>query len=133
MRDQLVYTLFPAKIWALCYQVIGLALFYALVIKTPSNDEDVDPGLEKGQEYLHKHEKQCQKLDHTIRKKLNKYKNVPIPPTEEYLAAARAMRYVEINSIDPLLHLKDVQISSCSLTSQLTNGLLIMSKLASGS
>jgi len=62
------------------------------VIKKPDSDEDVDPGLEKGEEYLHKHEKQCQKLDHRIRKRLNKYKNIPLPPTEEYLAAARALR-----------------------------------------
>ena len=73
-------------------QVLGLALFFALVIKKPDQDEDVDPGLEKGEEYLHKHEKQSQKLTAKVRRKLNKYKNIPLPPTEEYLAAARAMR-----------------------------------------
>ena len=63
------------------------------MIRKPTADDDVDPGLDKGEEYMHKHEKQCQKLDHQVRKRLNKYKNIPIPPTEEYLHAARALRY----------------------------------------
>ncbi|XP_067947593.1 polycystin-1-like protein 2 [Watersipora subatra] len=74
-------------------KVVGIALFWALVIRKPTNDDDVDPGLEKGEEYMHKHEKQCQKLDQQVRKRLNKYKNVPIPPSEEYLTAARALRF----------------------------------------
>lgn len=75
-------------------QVLGLALFWALVVKKADSDENVDPGLEKGEEYLHKHEKQCARLDQGARKKLAKYKNIPLPPTDEYLSAARAMRFV---------------------------------------
>ena len=70
-----------------------MALFFALVIKKPDSDENVDPGLDKGEEYLHKHEKQCARLSANARKKLHKYKNIPTPPTEEYLSAARALRY----------------------------------------
>jgi len=81
-------------------KVLGLALFFALVIKKPDQDEDVDPGLEKGEEYLHKHEKQSQKLNAKVRRKLNKYKNIPLPPTEEYLAAARALRQKEMKMMD---------------------------------
>lgn len=74
--------------------MLGLAAFYALVIKTPATeDEDErDADLQKDEVYLHNYKRAKDINDPKFKKKLKTMTRIPLPPSEEYLKAARALR-----------------------------------------
>lgn len=75
--------------------MLGLAAFYALVIKAPAveDDDERDPELQKDEVYLHNHKRARDINDPKFRRKLRVYSRIPLPPSEEYLRAARLLRY----------------------------------------
>ena len=78
--------------------MLGLAAFYALVIKSPAveDDDERDPDLQKDEVYIHQHKRGSDIKDPRFRKKLKNYTRIPLPPSDEYLRAARALRYNQI-------------------------------------
>lgn len=74
--------------------MLGLAAFYALVIKGPAvEDEDTrDPDLQKDEVYLHQHKRGKEMNNPRFRRRIKNYSRIPLPPSEEYLKAARALR-----------------------------------------
>lgn len=83
-------------------KVVLLALFFALVIKKPANDEDADNSLDKGEEYLHKHVTAEEAKSHDVREALSKYKNIPLPPCDDYIKAAKEKRVKENKMMEVL-------------------------------
>ena len=75
-------------------QVLGLAAFYALVIKTPAvEDEDErDPELQKDEVYVHQQKRGKEINNPRFRRRMKHFTKIPLPPSEEYLKAARALR-----------------------------------------
>ncbi|XP_013386043.1 polycystic kidney disease protein 1-like 2 [Lingula anatina] len=76
-------------------KIFGLAVFYALVIKSPDvdeeGDEDRDNNLKPDEEYLH--EDQVTGVAKPMKPSL-----APEPPDEEYIRAAREKRFKEIKT-----------------------------------
>lgn len=78
-------------------QVMALALFYALVIKKPDTDSDMDSGNDLGsdEEWLHRHLKEEDLLNpDTLRMLENRKANAPLPPELDFLRTAKAERYM---------------------------------------
>ena len=79
------------------FQVVCLALFYAIVIRQPDTDSDINrnPNLKKDEEYLHKQYKEKDINDPEALKAIQQYRTVvPVPPDEEFLREAREERFV---------------------------------------
>jgi len=85
-------------------QVLGLAAFYALVIKSPAveDDDERDPELQKDEVYIHQHKRAKDVNDPKFRRRLRRFTKIPLPPSEEYLKAARALRLKEVKMMDLL-------------------------------
>lgn len=66
-------------------------MFYALVIRSPTIEDELDndPGLLQGEEYLHTHSTNYNAQYLQLQKSLAKYKVLPIPPQPEFVAAAK--------------------------------------------
>ena len=84
-------------------QVLALALFYAIVIRKPDTDEDLNknPNLKKDEEFLHKQYKEKDINDPEALKAIQQYRTVvPVPPDEEFLREAREERFVNFINLD---------------------------------
>ena len=70
-------------------------MFYALVIRSPTIEDELDndPGLLQGEEYLHTHNKTYNVQYLQLQKSLAKYKVLPTPPQPEFIAAAKKKKY----------------------------------------
>ena len=66
-------------------------MFYALVIRSPTIEDELDndPGLLQGEEYLHTQNKNYNVQYLQLQKTLAKYKVLPTPPRPEFVAAAK--------------------------------------------
>ena len=75
-------------------QVVLFALFYALVIRSPTIDDELknDPGLLQGEEYLHNHSRDYNIEFMQLQKSLAKYKVLPVPPHSQVLSDAKKKR-----------------------------------------
>jgi len=78
-------------------KVVLFAMFYALVIRSPTIEDELDndPGLLQGEEYLHLHNKNYNAQYLQLQKSLARYKVLPIPPQPEFIAAAKRKRQKE--------------------------------------
>ena len=74
-------------------------MFYALVIRSPTIEDELDndPGLLQGEEYLHTHNTNSNAEYLQLQKQLAKYKVLPTPPQPEFVMAARRKKYVAQN------------------------------------
>ena len=88
-------------------------MFYALVIRSPTIEDELDndPGLLQGEEYLHLHNKNYNAQYLQLQKQLARYKVLPTPPQPEFIAAAKRKKYVhiynhvtDINSVWSMIH-----------------------------
>ncbi len=72
-----------------------MALFYTLIIRKPDTDGEENGGtdLRKNEEWIHKHWTDKDLDNPEMKKLVAQYKtNIPEPPDEEYLEAARQER-----------------------------------------
>ena len=72
-----------------------MALFYTLVIRKPDTDGEENGGtdLRKNEEWIHNHWTDKDLDNPEMKKLVAQYKtNIPEPPDEEYLEAARQER-----------------------------------------
>ena len=76
-----------------------LAAFYALVIRKPDTEGDENGGtdLRKNEEWMHRHWTEDDLNKPETRQLIAAYKSdIPEPPDEEYLQAAREERFVQM-------------------------------------
>jgi len=76
-------------------------MFYALVIKSPTIEDELDndPGLLQGEEYLHNRNASYNAEYIQLQKSLARYKVLPVPPQPEYIAAAKKKKYVLLKTL----------------------------------
>lgn len=79
-------------------KVVGLAVFFALFIKKPPAEGDIerDPALKRDETFLHQFTKANDLTDPEYQRQFDRYREIPLPPTEEYIRAARLQRQREM-------------------------------------
>lgn len=75
--------------------MVLFALFYAMVIRSPTIEDEMDndPGLLQGEEYLHTHNKNYNTEYLRVQKMISKYKTPPKPTNPAIAAEAKKKRW----------------------------------------